>query len=263
LVKPVKPLIIGGKETSSYGAGEAWYLLDQRLGLAAPVIELNRLEEIDFSAYTHLLLPDGDFAAVNEVQKENITRWVKGGGVLITINRAAVWAQKLCFQSEETACEPADETGEKPETLIPRAYGDFADDKAQHIIGGAIVASVIDLSHPLAFGYRRGELPLLRKGTTELLPGDNAYATPVRYTASPLLAGFIGPDRLEAIRGQAAVIAQKHDKGLVVYFANNPLFRGYWRGTERMYINALYFGQVVEATDLPEFPKPRPETQRD
>ncbi len=77
---------------------------------------------------------------------------------------------------------------------------------------------------------------------------------PVRYTNSPLLAGFIGNDRLEAIQGQAAVIAQKQDKGLVVHFANNPLFRGYWRGTERMYINALYFGQVVESTDLPDFP---------
>ena len=263
LVKPVKPLIIGGKETSSYGAGEAWYLLDQRLGLAAPVIELNRLEEIDFSAYTHLLLPDGDFTVINEIQKDKITRWVKGGGVLIAINRAAAWAQKLCFQSAETACEPADETGDKPEIVTPRAYSDFAGDKAQFVIGGAIVTSVLDLSHPLAFGYNRGDLPLLRKGTTELAPGDNPYATPVRYTASPLLAGFIGPDRLEAIQGQAAVIAQKHDRGLVVHFANNPLFRGYWRGTERMYINALYFGQVVEATELPEFPKTRPETPRD
>jgi len=254
LVNPLKPLIIGGRETSSYGAGETWHLLDQRLGLAAPIIELDRLGEVDFSDYTHLLLPDGDFAAVDVNQKDNITRWVKGGGVLITINRAASWAQKLCFQAEEPSCEPAEETSEKPDIVTPRAYSDFADDKAQYIIGGAIVASVIDLSHPLAFGYRRGELPLLRKGTTELVPSNNAYATPVRYTNSPLLAGFIGNERLEAIQGQAAVIAQKHGKGLVVHFANNPLFRGYWRGTERMYINALYFGQVVEATDLPEFP---------
>jgi len=259
IVKPVKPLIIGGRDTSSYGAGEAWYLLDQRLGLAAPVIELDRLEEIEFSDYTHLLLPDGDFAAINEIQQDNLTRWVNGGGVLITINRAASWAQTLCFQSEETPCEPVEGAPEKPDIVTPRAYSDFADDQAQHVIGGAIVASMIDLSHPLAFGYRRGELPLLRKGTTELVPSENAYSTPVRYTNSPLLAGFIGTDRLEAIQGQAAVIAQKHDKGLVVHFANNPLFRGYWRGTERMYINALYFGQVVEATDLPEFP-PRAST---
>ena len=260
MVKPVKPLIIGGKGTSSYGAGEAWHLLDQRLGLAATVIELNRLAGLDLSDYTHLLLPDGDFSAVNEIVKNEITRWVKAGGVLITINRAAGWAQELCFQAAVTSCEHAATGREKPAIITPRAYGDFADDKAQRIIGGAIVASVIDLSHPLAFGYRRAELPLLRKGTTELEPSHNAYATPVRYTNSPLLAGFMGNDRLEAIRGQAAVIAQKHDKGLVVRFANNPLFRGYWYGTERLFINALYFGQVVAATKLPELPQARPVT---
>jgi hypothetical protein len=35
-------------------------------------------------------------------------------------------------------------------------------------------------------------------------------------------------------------------------FANNPLFRGIWHGTERIYVNAVYFGQVIESTDLTE-----------
>ena len=66
------------------------------------------------------------------------------------------------------------------------------------------------------------------------------------------MAGFISEHRLESIKGKAAVLAAKQGDGLVVHFANNPLFRGYWRGTERMFINALYFGQVVIATELPE-----------
>ena len=268
IVEPVKPLIIGGEGTSSYGAGETWYLLDQRLELPAPLVELDRLGEVDLGDYTHLLLPDGDYAKIDESRKVDITAWIEAGGILITVNRAAAWSQKLCFPSADPPCNPPAETNgkpahanpveedsaqEQPEVVTPRAYSDFADDSAQQVIGGAIVASLIDLSHPLAFGYRRADLPLQRRGTTELLPSENAYSTPVRYTASPLMAGFIGNDRLEAIQGQAAVIAGKHGKGLVVHFANNPLFRGYWRGTERLYINALYFGQVVEATELPEF----------
>jgi hypothetical protein len=48
-----------------------------------------------------------------------------------------------------------------------------------------------------------------------------------------------------------------------VRFANNPLFRGFWRGTERLFINALYFGQVVEETKLPKIePPPPPEEPR-
>jgi len=268
IIEPVKPLLIGGEGTSSYGAGETWYLLDQRLELPAPIVELDRLGEVDLGGFTHLLLPDGDYAKIDESRKEDITAWIEAGGILIAINRAAAWSQKLCFPSADPPCNPPAKTNGEPahaqpdqenpdqedfDVITPRAYSDFADDTAQQVIGGAIVASLIDLSHPLAFGYRRADLPLQRRGTTELLPSENAYSTPVRYTASPLMAGFIGSDRLGAIQGKAAVIAEKQGEGLVVYFANNPLFRGYWRGTERLYINALYFGQVVEATELPEF----------
>ncbi|MBT8062770.1 MAG: hypothetical protein KJO85_08800, partial [Gammaproteobacteria bacterium] len=73
-------------------------------------------------------------------------------------------------------------------------------------------------------------------------------STPVRYTDSPLLAGFIGDLRQDEMRGQAAVIAERKGAGLVVRFANNPLFRGFWRGTERLFENALYMGQLIDDT---------------
>jgi len=85
----------------------------------------------------------------------------------------------------------------------------------------------------------------------------------VPYSSDPLLAGFVGEERLEAFSSQPAVIAEKKGSGLVVRFANTPVFRGFWRGTERLYINALYFGQVIESTELPEFTQPpKPETPR-
>ena len=169
----------------------------------------------------------------------------------------------MCFEHPRDKCPTEEPAPDKDETAETRAYSDFADDKAKQVIGGAIVSSVLDLSHPLAFGFARSELPLFRRGTTVLTPSTNAYSTPVRYTNDPLLAGFVGDQRLEAFRGQPAVIAEKKGAGLVVRFANTPVFRGFWRGTERLYINALYFGQVVESTDLPEFTlPPKPETPR-
>ena len=149
-----------------------------------------------------------------------------------------------------------------PAAPRPRAYSDFEKDEAEQVIGGAIVNALLDLSHPLAFGFTRPELPLFRRGTVELRPSDNAYSTPVRYADEPLLAGFIGPGRLDSMRGAPAVIAEKRGRGLVVRFANTPLFRGFWRGTERLFLNALYFGQAIEATDLPELAPPSPETLR-
>ena len=256
IINPVKPLIIGGKGTSSYQAGEIWHLLDQRLGLAAPMIELSRLNTAELAPYTHLLLPDGDYALISTAQKAQIRQWINAGGILLAVNRAASWTESLCFKTGEKDCDEPVKIQTESSTAKPLAYGDFANDKAQYVIGGAIVASVLDLTHPLAFGFQRPKLALLRKGTTLLEASDNAYSTPVHFTNTPLMAGFIGTENLDAMGGQAALIAEKQAKGLVVRFAVNPLFRGFWRGSERLYINALYFGQVIDATKLPEITTP-------
>ena len=125
-------------------------------------------------------------------------------------------------------------------------------DEAQLVIGGAIASARIDNTHPIGFGYPRTALPLFRRGTTLLKASDNAYSTPVRYSDSPLIAGFIGQQRQTEMSGQPAVIAERKGAGLVVRFANNPVFRGFWRGTERLFNNALYMGQVIDNTNLPD-----------
>jgi hypothetical protein len=263
LIRPIKPLVLGGSGTSSYDVGEQWFLLDQRLEVPAVICELPNFGRVELNDYTHLLLADGNYNTLKKTDLERIARWVRDGGILVATGQTATWAETLCFEAdiEQCASENADSIAET--VAKPRPYAEFENDKSRQVIGGAIVATMLDLSHPLAFGYQRPELPLFRRGTAELAPSSNAYSTPVRYTQDPLMAGFIGDDRLAAMKGQPAVIAEIKGKGLVVRFANTPLFRGFWRGTERLFINALYFGQVIESTNLPEFtPQPKPETPR-
>jgi len=263
LIEPINPLIVGGSGTSSYGVGEQWFLLDQRLGIPVTIVEQQRLDKINLWDYTHLLLADGEYESITNGLKKALTRWIQDGGILVTVNRASSWAESLCFEAEPEDCETVESTTADSEPVTARAYSDFVDDKAKQVIGGAIVSSLLDLSHPLTFGYRRAELPVFRRGTTVLTPSNNPYSTPVRYTSDPLLAGYIGDERLAAFRGQAAVIAEKQGEGLIIRFANNPVFRGFWRGKEKLFINALYFGQVIESTELPEFePPPKPEMPR-
>jgi hypothetical protein len=131
------------------------------------------------------------------------------------------------------------------------AYADFDDQKAQRTIGGAIVTAMLDNTHPIAFGYQH-EMPLFRRGDTLLKVSENPFATPVRYAEKPLVSGYISEQRLLEMSGQAAVIAERHGKGLIVRFANNPIFRGFWRGTERLWVNSLYFGPLVDKTELPK-----------
>jgi hypothetical protein len=243
--------------------GEQWFVLNQRLRIATPITDAPFFDKVNLQDYTHLLLADCSYDRLKNGMADAIAQWVRDGGILVAVGGAASWAEELCLVAKPNVCKKDSE--EKPATtpVVPRGYADFDDDKAKQIIGGAIVSSLLDLSHPIAYGYQRVELPLFRRGTTELKPSENAYSTPVRYGDSPLMAGYIGSDRLAAIEGRPAVIAERLGKGLVIRFANNPVFRGFWRGTERLFVNALFFGQVIKPTEMPEsVPQPKPETPR-
>jgi len=249
-VKPVKPLLVVGQGTRAYDAGEAWFELDQRLGVAPVLVDMARLKAVDLHDYTHLLMVEGKYGDIGKTLKQDIASWVSAGGVLVTIQGAAAWAESLCFDSG--GC--AEEKDGKEETKLPAkpmAYGDFEDLEAERTIAGAVVMANVDNTHPIAFGYD-AELPLFRRGSTLLKASENPFATPVSYAEKPLLSGYVGEQRLAEMSGQPAVIAERHGKGLVVRFANDPIFRGYWRGTERLWVNSLYFGPMVGTTALPK-----------
>ncbi len=249
LVPEFKPLLIVGKGARSYDAGEAWFQLDQNLGVAPVMTTLSRLDSIDLDGYSHLLMVDGSYADISKKQQQQIISWINDGGVLVAIQGAANWAESLCFTAN--GCDTEESEEKDSQAVKAMAYGDFDDQRAQRTIGGAIVKALVDPSHPIAWGYE-GEMPLFRRGSSLLKASDNAFTTPVRYAESPLLSGYIGEQRLTEMSGQPAIIAERQGKGLVVRFANNPIFRGFWRGTEKLWVNALYFGPLVRKTDLPK-----------
>ncbi|MDX2417380.1 MAG: hypothetical protein QNK19_07955, partial [Xanthomonadales bacterium] len=249
-VSAIKPLLIVGQGTSAYDAGEAWFQLDRRLGVAPVMVDMSRLKSIDLHDYTHLLMVEGNYANIGKKLKQDITSWVKDGGILVTIQGAATWAESLCFKSDGCSENKNGKEEAKKQTNA-MAYAEFDDQRARRTIGGAIVKAQVDNTHPITFGYD-SEMPIFRRGSTLLKASENPFATPVRYTEKPLLSGYIGEQRLGEMSGQPAVIAERQGKGLVVRFANNPIFRGFWRGTERLWVNSLYFGPLVRMTELPE-----------
>ena len=248
LVKPIKPLLIAGKDTRAYDVGEAWFQLDQRLGVAPMMVDIDRLKSVDLNDFTHLLIAQGSYSGIGKNLKQDIASWVKDGGIIVAIQGAAKWVETLCF--EDGACDKEKDKSDATESPVDALpYADYDDQQARRTIGGAIVSTQVDNTHPIAFGYT-SSLPIFRRGSTLLKASENPFTTPVRYTAEPLLSGYIGEQRLSEMSGQPAVIAERHGKGLVVRFANNPIFRGFWRGTERLWVNSLYFGPLVRTTKL-------------
>ena len=50
----------------------------------------------------------------------------------------------------------------------------------------------------------------------------------------------------EAASGSAAVTVSSLGSGRVINIADNPNFRAYWLGGSKLFLNALFFGQVID-----------------
>ncbi|MEJ2257256.1 MAG: hypothetical protein P8X98_09650 [Woeseiaceae bacterium] len=51
---------------------------------------------------------------------------------------------------------------------------------------------------------------------------------------------------LSALAGTPSLIAERSGEGSIILFADNPNFRGYWYGTNKLFLNALFFSKLFE-----------------
>ncbi len=233
-------LLLTGDGISSSEAGEIWHLLDTRMGIPVVLTDPERLNQMDLDPYTHLLMPSGGYGAIRETGKKEIERWLRRGGTVIAIKSANRWLAQNGLCDLKFKEEKRDSTGYKP-------YGELNLDRYSREITGSIFQARIDLTHPMGYGLSRDRIPLFRNSTLIVLPMYKPYAVPVRYTEDPLLSGFEPDGFSERLKGTPAVAVSSLGGGRIISFMDNPNFRGFWYGTSRLFMNAIYFGPLISA----------------
>ena len=112
-------------------------------------------------------------------------------------------------------------------------------------IGGAIFEAKLDRSHPIAFGYKNKMLPMFRNTTLFVEADANSFNNPIQYTKTPLLAGYISKPRLEELKNTVPFKTSGMGRGQVIYFTDNTNFRAFWYGTNKLLMNAIFFGDEM------------------
>jgi len=183
----------------------------------------------------------------------------------VTQKRSALWAEALFSERPEKTDSSLSEDqriaklikniGKDKDTsnkdLGRLAYDQHQTDRADRVLGGSIFPAQLDLSHPLAQGYLREELPVFLNSITRLQVSKNAYSTPLVLTSSTPTAGFVSDYANQELADRPVLVADKVGSGVVIKFAFNANFRAFWRGTEQLYINALLNASMIRATKLP------------
>jgi len=245
-----------GDGISSYEAGQLWHLLDQRIGMPVTKMDVTDLGRANLADYDVLVLVSGNLSAFSDSRLDALKAWVRGGGTLIVQRSATAWAARNDLTPNidpPGVGKPVAEEGEDEDTETARRdYADARSFGGAQAIGGSIWQADLDLTHPLGFGYYRRFLPIWRDHNLFFAPSKNPYSTVAQLVGDdPHLSGYISAPNRERLKGSPSVLVDRLGGGTVVLFVDNTNYRGYWRGTNRLFLNALFFGNHIQVPAAP------------
>ncbi|MEM0962109.1 MAG: M14 family zinc carboxypeptidase [Bacteroidota bacterium] len=227
-----KIALVAGEGTSSYGVGEVWYLLSERFGQGISLINSRDLPDLD--GYTTLVMADGFYGGLDSTETARIRRWVRDGGVLVGIQGGARWAASAGLMAAPLRQAQPDTTA--------YAYAARGAARGARALGGSILDVQLDPTHPLAYGYG-DRVAVFKRGATLFEPSPASSGIDVGvYTESPVLSGYASQEIRTRLPGAAALKAGRSGAGRVILMDLNPSFRAFWRGTDGLLLNAIYFG---------------------
>lgn len=241
LRKPAVALVMG-EGVSATEIGSAWFLLDQQVQLPASKLDPAQLGKVNLDRYTTIVLSGGTYGGVDAAAVAALKRWINAGGSLVTYGSAAKWAIEQKLSDEVLGAE------EKEPDSARRAFGDQRDIAAIERVSGNILSADVDTSHPLGFGLPRNQLAVNKENGISFKPSRNAFSTVVRIDETPRVNGYLSESNRTRVAGAAWLLVSPQGQGNVVLFADDPAHRKYWHGTERLLLNAVFFGNLLNPT---------------
>ncbi|NNL03033.1 MAG: zinc carboxypeptidase [Eudoraea sp.] len=237
-VKKQKVAIVVGRGIRSYDAGEIWHLFDTRYNMKITKIDMDYLNSVDLSPYTDIIMPRSTMKNSNDKTiAKKLNDWAKAGGTLIGYGNRANWFNEhelMNLKFRKDTLEAKDVSFEQK-----------SDFRGAQVTGGAIFEADQDRSHPINFGYKNNKVSLFRNTNIYIEPDKDSYNNPIQYTNQPLQSGYISEENLEMIKGSVPFKVQKHGKGRVILFTDNTNFRAFWYGTNKLLMNAVFFGKIM------------------
>ena len=236
-IKPQKVAILVGGNIASSDAGEVWHLLDQRFDMKLTKLDMSYVSKVNLSTYTTIIVTNS-YSSVDKTIEEKLKTWVRNGGTLIGYRNTVKWLSSKKFIDLEF-------NKTKMDTIEHVSFENKSLKSGAQVIGGAIFEAKIDRSHPINFGYKNDKLALFRNTTVFIKADKKSYNNPIQYTNNPLLSGYISKENMKELKNTVPFKVQRLGKGKVIVFTDNTNFRAFWYGTNKLMMNAIFFGDKM------------------
>ena len=287
LLQASRIALIGGPPTSAYSFGSVWHLLDSRLKKRTTLLNFMNIRNADLRKYNVMVLPSAYGGSIKQILGKNglkkVKDWVSAGGTLIALGgaansladsssglssvrkksnilkeldsynynlnqyQAAAATTVDSLELWEGKPKTDDKTEEKTEKANLKELKDREELGRKLSPQGAILRVNLDQEHWLNFGC--GEMVPVLFNTSTVLMTKNPSATPARLAPEDdlRLGGLLWPEAKARIANGSWATRERLGNGQVILFATQPNFRGYFRGSERLLLNAMFYGPGLGA----------------
>ncbi|HEX6746137.1 MAG TPA: M14 family metallopeptidase [Longimicrobium sp.] len=240
-VKRPRVAVVSGEGVDPTSFGAFWFLLDQQLGMRFDALEAADLARADLTRYDVIVLPDASTRAIRGAE-DALKQFMQRGGRLVAVAGGAEAAAGL---AEIKLREPAKDTASaRARSLAGREERERQEWRQE--VPGAIFTVALDPAHPLAFGAGLDADPaktfVLHMGTTVFEPGEGIETVAYFPQAPERLSGVISPENVRRLGQGGWLVTKEMGRGSIILFADDPLFRLFWRSSQPLLLNAILLG---------------------
>lgn len=233
-LKKPKIMVLTDEPTRATAYGSVYALLDQRFDLEFTALRGNRFRSADLSRYNVIIFPDAPPAqyqgTLGEAGVAKLRQWIRDGGTFIGIHGGAAFTARKGVELTDVqlVTEVPDGAGGKQEAKKPITS-----------LPGAIFRGTVNTDYYLGIA-QAPEIAVQMRGDS-FLSLSRAGANVVTFPEKSWIMGHVWEDTEEALKQAAYMVDVPLGGGHVVLFANDPTWRAYWRGLDRLLLAAILF----------------------
>jgi hypothetical protein len=254
-LKKPKIIVATGPPVGTEPFGAIWSMFDRQYGIDFVPMKLQQLRSADLHDYTAIILPndyrdgDGYFGTLDSTGARKLKTWVAGGGTLIGIEGGAAFISAsvgkiASIKLKEKKDEPKDEKKHDDKALLSkeelekRMTVDERERKSRlEEIPGTILRVHLDNSHPLGFGYDTS-IAVFKTSSTMFELSEHGYNVGI-YPEHARLSGYMSAENEKFLSGTPFLVHEQIGAGNVVLFADDPNFRLFWQGLNKVFLNSV------------------------
>ncbi|WP_057937122.1 M14 family metallopeptidase [Algoriphagus resistens] len=245
VIQAPKVALIGGEGTNSLNYGAIWHFFEKDLNYPLVNLELDNLAHYDLSKYNVLIMPSMWGGGLSEQARKNLMEWVRAGGKLIAIDGALnLFADKEGFglktfdsDDEKKAAEKVADSLAKAERLAP--YQEAERVAISGGAAGAIYEVKMDETHPLGYGTG-GKYYSLKNNSSKYAFLSNGVNAGIIANNDAYRSGYIGYKIKSTMGESMAIGVENAGRGEIIYFVDDPVFRGFWESGKLILSNAIF-----------------------